>query len=496
MSATNKVKSTPPSRSNSMTQLKVVHPTHSSPQDENDIRIPKDIEQSLNSKVDEVLSQFTLTTERLKSIQESFMLEMSRGLEKDGEDLPMIPTFVTGRPTGEEEGSYFAIDLGGSHLRVCLVHLKGPDHETEVIQRKFVVPEEAKTAEATHLFDFIAEHVESFLVSSNVHPPKGQTIPLGFTFSFPVNQTAINRGKLMFWNKGFTCPGAVGKDVVQLLQDALDRKQVNVTVSAMVNDTVGTLLSSAYKCPNTLAGVILGTGTNAAYYEKLNNLTKWRGDSSISEEMILNMEWGNFDTEKKYLPCTAFDNHLDRETQNPYQMVFEKMISGRYLGEIVRIVLIHLIDHRIIFNGRSTASLNTPYSFASSYLSDIHADETDTLSKTKHILEDLVGFPVKSTTLFERRTVQKICKAVGIRSARLSSAALAGLCAKRLDLVDEGVTIGVDGSLFEHYPNFPKYMKEALTELLGETHARGIELVHATDGSGIGAAMTAMIASQ
>lgn len=47
---------------------------------------------------------------------------------------------------------------------------------------------------------------------------------LGFCFSFPTRQTAIDRGTLIKWVKGFSNPGAEGEDVMQLLRDAFHRK--------------------------------------------------------------------------------------------------------------------------------------------------------------------------------------------------------------------------------------------------------------------------------
>ena len=47
---------------------------------------------------------------------------------------------------------------------------------------------------------------------------------LGFCFSFPVDQTERDAGTLIKWVKGFDNPEVVGKDVVQLLRDALHRQ--------------------------------------------------------------------------------------------------------------------------------------------------------------------------------------------------------------------------------------------------------------------------------
>ncbi|KAI3768860.1 hypothetical protein L2E82_19696 [Cichorium intybus] len=53
--------------------------------------------------------------------------------------------------------------------------------------------------------------------------------------------------------------------------------------------------------------------------------------------MVINMEWGNFWS--SHLPRTSYDIDLDAESQNPNDQGFEKMISGMYLGHIVRRVI-------------------------------------------------------------------------------------------------------------------------------------------------------------
>ena len=48
--------------------------------------------------------------------------------------------------------------------------------------------------------------------------------------------------------KGFCCSGVEGKDVVQLLREALDRRNdVNIDVCAVLNDTTGCLMSCAWQ---------------------------------------------------------------------------------------------------------------------------------------------------------------------------------------------------------------------------------------------------------
>jgi hexokinase len=146
---------------------------------------------------------------------------------------------------------------------------------------------------------------------------------------------------------------------------------LQIKVSAIVNDTVGALISHSYVDPSTYVGVILGTGSNAAYVESMNQIPKWKKPVSSTGEMVINMEWGAFDNEGVVLPSTVYDAKLDRESAHPREQRFEKMISGMYLGEITRLVLIDLISTGELFAGKSSLILETPYSFDTANMSRI-----------------------------------------------------------------------------------------------------------------------------
>ena len=72
------------------------------------------------------------------------------------------------------------------------------------------------------------------------------------------------------WTKGFSAEGAVGRDVMEMLQEALDRKGSKVAhLSALVNDTVGTLMAKAISEKDCYVGLILGTGCCCCLYISL-----------------------------------------------------------------------------------------------------------------------------------------------------------------------------------------------------------------------------------
>ncbi|GAB5587874.1 glucokinase [Umbelopsis nana] len=440
-----------------------------------------------------VIEDLTITPEYLEKICQHFLGEMRKGLNNEGQTVAMIPSFVEGRLTGEEVGQFLALDLGGTNLRVVLVELEGRG-KFSTRSTKYKVSEALKTGDVKDLYNFIADCIDSFLTEHNMDYGQAD-IHLGYTFSFPVYQSKINRGLQKQWTKGFNCAGAIGKDPVILLQDALAKKHVPVLVSALVNDTVGTLLSNAYSKPETNAGIILGTGSNGAYIEKMSNIKKWNGGPTSSDEMIINMECGAFDNERVVLPATPWDNKLDRESINPHKQILEKMISGMYLGEITRNTLLELVDRTLLFDGHSSEELNSQWGFETTYMSTIEADDSPTLEQTKRILSSTLNIPRVSEV--DCRIVKRVCELVGTRAARLAAAAIAGIV-RQIDCVEEGCDIGIDGSLYEFYPSFEQRIEQGLRELFPGVPdiTKKIRLGLAKDGSGVGAALCACVAKK
>lgn len=139
--------------------------------------------------------------------------------------------------------------------RVCEVKLDG-NHGVQLRQQKYKVSDALKTGDAHALFgtsdgrdrcgsgytefapltDYMADSVDSFLTQIGSHVEDDDALHLGFTFSFPVEQTALDSGTLLTWTKGFSAKNAQGNDVVKMLQDAFDRKHLHVKCTALVND--------------------------------------------------------------------------------------------------------------------------------------------------------------------------------------------------------------------------------------------------------------------
>lgn len=148
---------------------------------------------------------------------------------------------------------------------------------------------------------------------------------------------------------------------------------------ALINDTTGTMIASAYTDTKMKIGCIFGTGCNAAYMENVGSIPKL-AHMNLPEDtpMAINCEWGAFDNEHKVLPRTPYDIIIDRDSPRPGQQAFEKMIAGLYLGEIFRLVLIDLHDNKDvhIFEGQDISLLRKAYTLDSSFLSAVEEYET------------------------------------------------------------------------------------------------------------------------
>lgn len=467
---------------------------------------------SLVSKVQQIVEEFTISDELLNAAVDHFIWATEHGLRHHTDlGMPMIPSFVTSVPTGKEKGTFLAVDLGGTNFRVCSVELNG-DSTYDLIQSKHPVPHDYMVGKTEEFFGYLADKIEEFLkVHHEGHfaqeDVEKKIFKMGFTFSFPVDQTALNRGTLIRWTKGYDIKDAVGQDVVLLLQEQINKRKLPIHVAALVNDTVGTLMTRSYTKPEgsenstTLIGCIFGTGTNGAYSEKIKTIAKFdltQNPEMINEKlMVINTEWGSFDNRLKVIPNNRFDDQLNKLTPNPGYHMFEKRISGMFLGELLRLVLIEVQND--IFTGggvsdnSTNTNLNTPWSLDSSIPALIDADDSKDLTKTQQMVKSVLGF---DTTIEQRQAIQQLSKAIGKRSAYLSAVPIAGLVlhTKALEKFSQDIDVGADGSVVEFYPNFEQMIRVALRKTKIGDQEKRIKIGLAKDGSGVGAALCALVA--
>lgn len=435
-------------------------------------------------------TQFNMTDDKLKQTTMFMIHEMVEGLEGRPSTIRMLPSYVYKTNPSSATGIVYALDLGGTNFRVLRVALRCGQVEDRV-DAKFVIPKSALSGNAADLFGFIAKSVKKMMMDK-APDDLAKTVPLGFTFSFPVDQKATNRGVLIKWTKGFSTAGVEGKDVVELLQHSLKRENVNVNVVALCNDTVGTLVARYFIDENAEVGVIIGTGSNACYFERCSAITKDPSVAARGDQMTpVNMECGNFDSKYKYvLPITKYDDDMDDASINKNNQRQEKIVSGMYLGEVARRAIVHMAQIGCI-SSELAISLAKPWSLETKYMGMITADRMPGLQFTRRLLKHVCGTDV--TDVSDLHTVRDICVLVRNRAAQQGAVFSA---APVLKTRKQGLaTVAVDGSVYEKTPSFQRLYQENINRILGKDSKTTVVLQK--DGSGIGAAMIcAMVVNQ
>ncbi|KAJ5718751.1 Hexokinase [Penicillium malachiteum] len=433
---------------------------------------------------------FVLESDQLKKITDHFVKELEKGLTKEGGNIPMNVTWVMGFPSGHETGRILALDMGGTNLRVCDVCLSTQKRDFEQTQRKYKLPDEVKTGTGEQLWDFIAERLETFLHEHHNGGRTGTNLPLSFTFSFPVDQKSIRSGVLQRWTKNFNVTGVEGQDIIPQLEAAFKRKNLPVRIVALINDTTGTLIASHYRDPQVKVGSIFSTGCNAAYMEECESIPKL-ADSGLPKnaKVIINTEYGAFDNDSKILPLTPFDRQIDHESARPGTQIYEKMVSGLYIGEMLRLIMLKLHEEGRLFKDQDVTRLRNENALEASFLSVAEMDFSAGLDDMREEFEESLGL---SPGFNELRICRYLIGLVATRAARLYACGIAAICKKK-NL--RRCHVGVDGSVFNKYSGFKGRAAQGLREIFDwpPTELELIALNASEDGSGVGAALAAAL---
>lgn len=411
----------------------------------------------------------------LRSIIPHFHAEMRRGLAGDDSSIAMHPAYVA-PPTGAERGRFVTLDLGGTNVRATVVELPGNGAIRPLRSATLRLPATVGTSD--DLFRPIARFLAT--VIGDEQPDDRETYTLGFTFAFPMRQTGIRSGILTKWTKEFAFTGVEGKDVALLLQAAIEREAIDnpslrrLAVGALANDTVAALATGAYLDSRSDMGLIVATGMNLA--------------ASI-QDRIYNMECGNFDGVQSIQ--TEIDRRLDAASDTEGQLL-EKMVSGRYLGEIARLTVVAAAERESAFPGfvAPGSAFTSPYAFATEALSDIAYDTSDDLATTAMLLRSLGA---GDSSLEERRRLRDICESVARRSAQLVAAAIHATATYSDPDLEFPHLATVDGSLFRGYPSYQRHVESTLAKLAPE-RAAPTHVSYLRESSGVGAAIVAAAA--
>jgi len=439
--------------------------------------------------IEDFVRDLMLNNDHIHVLEQQMRDSINMGLKREHHEdasVKCFPTYVKELPNGKEQGKFLSLDLGGTNFRVIFMELT-KEKEFMMDSKIFAIPNSVMTGPGTELFDHIAQCLANFVCDRNIQQ---EILPLGFTFSFPLEQEGLNKATLVRWTKGFSCAGVEGEDVVRMLQEALERRgDVRIEVCAILNDTTGCLMSCAWKDPRCRIGLILGTGTNACYLEDIKNIeTLDQEDFPGQEHMVINTEWGAFgDRGELDFIKTKWDENVDEMSVNPGKQIYEKMISGMYMGELIRQVLVDLMKDDLIFVGADRERLLERGSFFTRYASEIESDPVGDYTRCRQALEE-VGLDPDEVSDDDCSALRYVCEAVSRRASMMASAGITALL-KKMDYKD--VVIAIDGSLFRFHPHFKNVMQSRISQLMGINYK--FDLLLSEDGSGRGAALVAAV---
>lgn len=414
-----------------------------------------------------IAQYFYMNDEQLQLFSQLFSEAVGKALRGEPSTLCALKSYI-GLPTGNEKGTYLALDFGGTNVRASRIRLLG--NHCFLIEKKVSRPlkqpgkynyiSEETTAE--ELFDFIADIVRE--VSGG-----NKKLKLGHTFSFAVSQENAFDAKLVRWAKEIMVPGVIGKRVNLLLRQALERADLDaIEPVSLINDTTAALLASCYQYGQGNVAVICGTGFNICYYEP-----QW--------QMIVILEAGGYGDVLR----TDWDKCVDKESRLPGDHKLEKMVSGAYLSELYRQVAITYFDEQDI-----------PH-FSTKEMNDLLW--TEQLSAGRLCMGKLWNRIVRPEDV---QPLRNMAAAIFVRSAQLTGAACYGVLRhlypdgnipKQNIAVEGSVLANVRGGIIMVEDAIRACQEEHLHVELKDVQAKPV-LVQ--DGPSIGAAVAAAMCSK
>ena len=401
----------------------------------------------MGTRIKDFLRQqgFTLEREDLRRVADVFSSEAQRALCGEASSLQMIDSHLFASTSCGCRGTaarppVIVIDAGGTNLRVASVRLteKGP---VFAHVRKSEMPGTRGTISADAFHAAIAAEVDA------VRAQEPQASCIGYCFSYECRSLADGDAELVAWSKQIDAPDVVGQRVGAELVRRLKGGPLPIVV---LNDTVATLLAGAVtggeRYPGQI-GFILGTGTNLA---------------SIENGTIRNAETGECDK----VPRTPCDEAFDATLPDTGAALFEKMVSGAYLGGVGLHLLKRAADAGLLAGEGLSA------------VSSLSTCELD-------------SFAVAGIRPEDAETAREIARAVFRRAALLTAAHLAAFVRRSAEAGRSPVRITVDGSTYwkVRSVDFDGIVRKELAEL-----APGIpfDVFRIDDAPMVGAAVAAV----
>ncbi|TYH99329.1 hypothetical protein ES332_A11G058900v1 [Gossypium tomentosum] len=425
---------------------------------------------------------------KLWQVANAMVSDMGASLSSSDEatsSLNMFVSYASPLSTGiNEKGMYYGVNLRQTKILMVCGRLQGKNQPiSDLYVDEVPIPSSVMIGTSQELYDYIAAELVKF---SSAHPEKDDEASandkkLGFTVSSGDDQsTAISGSNIKL--KNFAADTTGVKDLITGMNRALEKHGLKLRVHALVDDIVGNLAGGRYYDKDCVAAITLGMGTNAAYVDTTQSAPRWHDSLPKKGEIVVCMEWGNFNT--CHLPITQYDTSLDAASSNPGHRIFEKMISGMYLGEIVRRVLVRMAQEAALFGQNVPPKLLIPYLLRSPDMAAMHQDTSEDREVVHEKLKEIFG--ITNLTTMTRELVAEVCDIVTERGARLAGAGTVAIVKKLGRIANRRSVIIMEGGLYEHYRIFRNYLHSGVWEMLGNELSDNIVVEHSHGGAGTG----------
>jgi len=404
------------------------------------------------NSISQFLSEICFVSESSANelVARAFDTEILAALEGRPSSLRMLPACI-GAEGELAARSAVVIDAGGTNLRVAEVEI-GADGSAPTFHHlhKTFMPGSRGKLSAEEFHAAIAAEANAVLAVADAER-------LGYCFSYECRAMPDGDAELLAWAKQIDAPEVVGQKVGAELASRLIRKPASVKV---LNDTVATLLAGKARTGSRsfsgYLGFILGTGTNVA---------------CVEDGMIRNAESGEFNK----IDRSAADLALDQMTGDPGCAVFEKMVSGAYLGNL----------GLCLWREAAKAGL---------FSGDVKRRLGGALSVETHDLDAFASgeSPTRMSGLFgtdEVAMARELALAVFKRAANLTAAHLAAFLRRSASSKEiNPVAITVDGSTFWKIRSIP--FSDVVAETLrGMSEVPPFEVLKVDEAPMVGAAV-------
>jgi hexokinase len=407
----------------------------------------------------------------IDSVLDDFLTEMDQGLSGEESSLAMIPTFITiDKPVPAFE-PVIALDAGGTNLRVATVVFDRGGNPEIINLTKHKMPGSEEELSKNEFFERFVEFLLQFADQAGY---------VGFCFSYPAEITPDRDGQLLSWTKEIQAPEVVGEYIGKNIFDRLEQRGHKLKFS-LLNDTVATLLAGKSidfdQKYGAYVGFILGTGTNTAYIEHNRNITKCHG-LDLEGSQAINTESGNFSK----CPRGPVDIAFDKTTENRGLYMFEKMISGAYLGGLCLSALKKAAEKDFF------SRAGTQWIESQEHLSTVKMDSI-LRGKSQGILWE-AGMVSAEDDRIIRHLYSAICERAALFAAINVSAAILKSGGGRSS--HQPVCVNIDGSVYYKISGFSRVVERYLDEILDPRQV-SYELIHVHESPLIGAAVAGLM---